>query len=158
MRSQSGVIQKLLKENGATGLDESTVRIAADGPEPHRAKMCARPKPTAGYARTEHFASPERMARDFTKDLQYTARPALNQWGLADRGKPAPRVAHSSRRPARLFSGPQPRPPDGLGSGEERNAGPLQSKVELEPSPETIMDPIPARTAQARFDSHGCIS
>jgi thiol-disulfide isomerase/thioredoxin len=40
------VIQSLLRENGATGLDESTVRITADGVRRHRVKMDDHPKPT----------------------------------------------------------------------------------------------------------------
>jgi len=76
------VIQKLLKENGATGLDESTVRITADGPEAPQSEDARSPETYAGYARTEHFASPERMARDSRKTYSLPARPALNQWGL----------------------------------------------------------------------------
>lgn len=40
------VIQTLLRENGATGLDQNVVRIAPGGAERRRAKMCNRPKPT----------------------------------------------------------------------------------------------------------------
>ena len=40
------------------------------------------PETYAGYARTENFASPERLAQDSPKDLQPAAGPHLNQWGL----------------------------------------------------------------------------
>jgi hypothetical protein len=37
----------------------------------------------AGYARTERFASPERLAQDSRKTYSAPARPSLNQWGLS---------------------------------------------------------------------------
>ena len=76
------VIQTLLKENGATGLDESTVRIAAGGAEAPPSDDVRSPETYFGYARTENFASPEGMARDSSKTYSLPARPALNQWGL----------------------------------------------------------------------------
>src|ERR1700690_3182524 len=56
------VIQSLLKEKGATGLDESTVRITADGAEAPPSEDVQSPETYAGYARAGNFASPERMA------------------------------------------------------------------------------------------------
>jgi hypothetical protein len=76
------VIQTLLKENGATGLDESTVRITSDGPEAPPSEDVRSPETYVGYARAENFASPERMARDSRKTYTAPARLALNQWGL----------------------------------------------------------------------------
>ena len=76
------VIQTLLKENGATGLDESTVRIAADGAEAPPSEDVRSPETYVGNARAENFASPERMARDSRKTYSLPARPALNQWGF----------------------------------------------------------------------------
>lgn len=58
------VIQTLLKENGATGLDESFVRIMADGPEAAPGNDVRSAETYVGYSRAENFASPERMARD----------------------------------------------------------------------------------------------
>jgi len=75
------VIQALLKENGATGLDESTVRITADGPEAPPSEDVRSPETYVGYARAENFAS-ERMARDSRKSYNPPAMPALNHWGL----------------------------------------------------------------------------
>jgi len=40
------------------------------------------PESYIGYARTENFASAERMARDSRRIYSPPARPALNQWGL----------------------------------------------------------------------------
>ena len=76
------VIQALLKENGATGLDESTVRIAADGAEAPPSEDVRSPETYVGYARAKSFASPERIARDSRKTYSPPARPALNHWGL----------------------------------------------------------------------------
>jgi thiol-disulfide isomerase/thioredoxin len=77
------VIQALLKENGATGLDESLVHITAEGPEAPPSDDVRSPETYAGYARTENFASPERMARDSRRVYSPPARPELNQWGLS---------------------------------------------------------------------------
>jgi len=75
------VIQTLLKENGATHLDESPVRITADKAEAPPSEDVRSPETYVGYARAENFASPERMARDSRKTYSPPARPALNQWG-----------------------------------------------------------------------------
>ena len=76
------VIQTLLKENGATGLDESTVRRTADGAEAPPSQDVRSPETYVGYARAEHFASPERMARDSRQTYSPPESPALNQWGF----------------------------------------------------------------------------
>ena len=76
------VIQALLKENGATGLDGSTVRITADGAEAPPSEDVRSPETYVGYARAENFASPERMARGSRITYSPPTRPALNQWGL----------------------------------------------------------------------------
>ena len=76
------VIQALLKENGATGLDESLVRIAPDGPEAPPSLDVRSPETYTGYARTENFASPERMSRESRKTYTVPAKLALNQWAL----------------------------------------------------------------------------
>jgi hypothetical protein len=41
------------------------------------------PETYVGYARTERFASPERLAQDARKTYSAPARPSLNQWGLS---------------------------------------------------------------------------
>lgn len=76
------VIQKLLRENGATGLDASTVRISADGAEAPPSDDVRSPETYVGYARAEKFASPGRLARDAARIYSVPARPSLNQWGL----------------------------------------------------------------------------
>jgi thiol-disulfide isomerase/thioredoxin len=76
-------IQALLKENGATGLDASTVRITADGAEAPPSEDVRSPETYVGYARAENFASPERMARGSRISYSPPTIPALNQWGLS---------------------------------------------------------------------------
>jgi thiol-disulfide isomerase/thioredoxin len=78
-----GVIQKLLHENGASGLDGSTVSVSADGIEAPPSGDEQSPETYIGYRHAVGFASPERVARDSRKDYTAPARPALNQWGLA---------------------------------------------------------------------------
>jgi thiol-disulfide isomerase/thioredoxin len=77
------VIQALLKENGATGLDESTVQITADGAEAPPSEDVRSPETYVGYARASNFKSPERIARDSRKTYSTPARLALNQWGFS---------------------------------------------------------------------------
>jgi len=76
------VIQALLRENGATGLDERMVQITADGAEAPPSNDVRSPETYVGYARTENFASPERMAPGSRKIYSPPASLALNQWGL----------------------------------------------------------------------------
>lgn len=77
------VIQSLLKENGAIGLDEGIVRLAATGAEAPPSADVRSPETYAGYARAENFVSPERVARDAARKYSLPARPALNQWALS---------------------------------------------------------------------------
>jgi thiol-disulfide isomerase/thioredoxin len=76
------VIQELLRANGATGLDATLVRISADGPEAPPSDNVRSPETYVGYTRAEHFASPERVARNSPRVYSLPARPSLNQWGL----------------------------------------------------------------------------
>jgi thiol-disulfide isomerase/thioredoxin len=78
------VIQELLKENGATGLDGSTVSVSADGVEAAPGNGNAEsPETYIGYQRAERFASPGRLARDARKTYSPPARHSLNHWGLS---------------------------------------------------------------------------
>jgi thiol-disulfide isomerase/thioredoxin len=76
------VIQELLRAGGAAGLSSNPVRIAAAGAEAPPSEDVRSPETYAGYARTENFASPERMARDSRKTCSLPAKLALNQWGF----------------------------------------------------------------------------
>ncbi|MGA2599653.1 MAG: thioredoxin family protein [Bryobacteraceae bacterium] len=76
------VIQELLKENGATGLDESTVRISASGAEAPPGGDVQSFETYIGYARADNFAPPEKLAQDSRKTYSPPASPALNEWGF----------------------------------------------------------------------------
>ena len=77
------VIQKLLKENGAVGLDDSTVTVSAHGIEAAPGGVLKSPETYLGYRLAERFSSPERLGRDSRKTYSPPARPSLNQWGLS---------------------------------------------------------------------------
>jgi thiol-disulfide isomerase/thioredoxin len=77
------VIQELLKENGATGLDGSAVRPSANGVEAAPGADVRSPETYVGYRRAERFASPGRLAQDSRKAYGSPARLSLNQWGLS---------------------------------------------------------------------------
>ena len=76
------VIQKLLQANGATGLDESAVRISTGGVEAPPSADVQSPETYVGYRQAQRFASPERVAQDSQKTYSPPATPSLNQWGL----------------------------------------------------------------------------
>ena len=76
------VIQALLKENGATGLDESLVQITAGGAELPPSQDVQSPESYIGYARAQNFAPPERIAGDSKRTYEPPAWLSLNQWGL----------------------------------------------------------------------------
>jgi thiol-disulfide isomerase/thioredoxin len=76
------VIQTLLKENGATGLDEMAVGISAYGVEAAPSGNVESPETYVGYRQAERFASPERLARASRKTYSPPSKPSLNQWGL----------------------------------------------------------------------------
>jgi thiol-disulfide isomerase/thioredoxin len=97
-----GVIQALLRENGATGLDERTVRITADGAEAPPGEDVRSLETYIGYARAENFASPERMARDSQKTYSPPARPALNHWGLGGAWKAGAESATLESAPGKI--------------------------------------------------------
>src|SRR5262245_11909816 len=61
------VIQKLLKENGAVGLDDSTVNVSAHGIEAAPGGVVKSPETYLGYRLAERFSSPERLGRDSRK-------------------------------------------------------------------------------------------
>jgi thiol-disulfide isomerase/thioredoxin len=77
------LIQALLKENGATGLDESIVSITANGVEAAPSANVRSPESYVGYRQAERFASTERLARDSRKTYSPPVKPSLNQWGLS---------------------------------------------------------------------------
>lgn len=78
------VIQRLLSENGATGLDTNLVSVSGDGVEAAPDFTNERsPETYVGYRQAEHFASLERLGQDSRKTYSSPARLSLNQWALS---------------------------------------------------------------------------
>jgi thiol-disulfide isomerase/thioredoxin len=77
------VIQELLRENGAAGLNDGPVRITAAGVEAPPSEDVQSLETYAGYERAERFVSRERLAHDSRRSYSLPLAPALNQWGLA---------------------------------------------------------------------------
>ena len=77
------VLQQLLKESGASGLDESVVRVAGEGVEAAPSGTEQTPETYVGYRRSENYGSPEGPARDTASMYSLPERLRLNQWGMA---------------------------------------------------------------------------
>jgi thiol-disulfide isomerase/thioredoxin len=73
------VVQGLLRENGDSGLDGSTVSVSGDGVEAAPSRDAQSPETYVGYRRAERFASP----RDSRKIYKAPAKLPLNKWGLS---------------------------------------------------------------------------
>jgi thiol-disulfide isomerase/thioredoxin len=76
------VLQELLKESGASGPDESAVRVAGDGVEAAPSAAVQSPETYVGYRRGERFASPVRLARGVPNTYRVPDRLSRNDWGL----------------------------------------------------------------------------
>ena len=123
------VLQALLHENGARGLDGSTVRVEADGIEAPPSTAVQSPETYVGYRRGERFASRERLARDITKSYHapegLRAEP-LGTGRIVERRR-GERRARGRRWPDRLpVSGSRSAP--GTRPREGRPADPLQGQ------------------------------
>jgi len=77
------VIQELLRERGAAGVDASLVSTSAGGIEAAPSMDEGSPETFIGYDHTERFASPQGLARDSRQTYSLPAKPLLNQWGLS---------------------------------------------------------------------------
>jgi len=78
------VIQELLRENGAVGLNGNAAGISGHGVEAAPDVRDERsPETYVGYRKTEHFALPERLAEDSRRTYSQPSRLPLNHWGLA---------------------------------------------------------------------------
>jgi thiol-disulfide isomerase/thioredoxin len=79
-----GVIQELLKENGATGVASDTTSVSAVGIEAAPDWTDGRsPETYIGYGHARNFASPEKVRKDSVQLYSAPVRPSLNQWGLS---------------------------------------------------------------------------
>ena len=123
-------IQTLLRENGATGLDASVVRISAAGIEAAPGGDVHSPETYAGYAQAERFASRERLDRDSRRTYNLPATLSLNQWGFAgtvERRSRDSLVTGSARQ--NRVPVPCSRPPHGIGSGKGRQTHSLRGET-----------------------------
>lgn len=76
-------IQKLLKENGATGVDTGLVSVSGEGIEAAHSRDVQSPETYVGYRQAEHFASPGGFAKRTQKAYYPPVKLSLNQWGLS---------------------------------------------------------------------------
>jgi len=78
------IIQKLLKENGATGFASETASVTGVGIEAAPDWEDGRsPETYIGYRQAQNFASPERLHKDSIQVFTAPAKPSLNHWGLS---------------------------------------------------------------------------
>lgn len=76
-------IQRVLKEAGASGIDDGLVSVDGRGLEAAADSANLRtPETYVGYERTENFASPDAARRDERRTYRVPSRLALNQWSL----------------------------------------------------------------------------
>jgi thiol-disulfide isomerase/thioredoxin len=98
-------VDEVLRENGATGLDESIVHSTAEGPKAPPSNDVQSPETYVGDARAENFASPERTARDSRKTYSPPVKPALNHRGPGGSGNIRAKLATLESASGRLYSG-----------------------------------------------------
>ena len=92
-----------MKENGATGLDGSTVAVTGHGVEAAPSADVRSPETYLGYRRTERFASPERLAHNSLKTYSPPAKPSLNDWGLSGEWNVGDESAVLQGSPAKIW-------------------------------------------------------
>jgi thiol-disulfide isomerase/thioredoxin len=95
-------IQKLLKENGAAGVDDSIVSVSGTGVEAPPSKDEGSPETYIGYQRAKNFASSERVAQDSRKTYTAPASPSLNQWGVSGAWTVGPEAAVLQATPGKV--------------------------------------------------------
>ncbi|HEX6806888.1 MAG TPA: thioredoxin family protein [Gemmatimonadaceae bacterium] len=78
------VIQELLRENGASGVADSSARLTSTAIEaPPNSEVRWSPETYVGYARAQNFASPERVTQNRAATYSLPASLGLDAWGLA---------------------------------------------------------------------------
>jgi thiol-disulfide isomerase/thioredoxin len=146
------VIQQLLKESGANGLSGSTVDVSGDGIEAAPSADVRSPETYGGYARAEHFASTERVARDSRRMYSIPARLYLNQWGLIGTWNVGPESAVLESSPGKIVFRFHSRDLH-MVLAPAKNGNPLRFKVSLEGNAPEIhhgVDTAPDGTGEIR--------
>jgi len=78
------IIKQLLKENGATDVTAGLAQVSAQGVQAPASNMYQiSPETYVGYARAEHFSSPQSVARDQPARYSVPATLSADQWALA---------------------------------------------------------------------------
>jgi thiol-disulfide isomerase/thioredoxin len=78
------IIKQLLKENGATDVTPGLADVSAQGVQAPASNMYQiSPETYVGYARAEHFSSPQSVARDQPLRYSVPATLSADQWALA---------------------------------------------------------------------------
>ena len=96
------VIQKLLKENGATSIDENIVPASGTEIEAAPSNDERSPETYVGYRQAEHFASPKKLTRDSRRTYTALASLSLNQWGLVGSWNVGPEAAVLQAAPGKV--------------------------------------------------------
>jgi thiol-disulfide isomerase/thioredoxin len=96
------MIQQLLKETGATGVNPGPVIDTASGIEAPPSRDVRSPETYAGYRRGERFASAERVSQDAPARYSPPARPSLNEWGLSGSWNIGGEMAHLEAAPGTI--------------------------------------------------------
>jgi len=146
------VIQKLLKEDGATGVDTGLVSVSPDGIEAAPSRDIQSPETYIGYRRAEHFASPEALAHDSRKIYSPPTRPALNQWGLSGSWKVGEESAVPQEAGGKIVFRFHSRDLH-LVLGPTKNGKPVRFKVTLDgtaPCNDHGVDSLPDGTGEVR--------
>ncbi len=146
------VIQELLKENGATGVNVSPVSLSADGVEASPSEDVQSPETYVGYARTERFASPGRLAPDSRKTYSAPASPSLNQWGLSGPWNVGAESAALQAAPGKIMFRFHARDLH-MVLGPARNGKPVRFRVTLDsgaPGNDCGLDTAPDGTGEVR--------
>ena len=97
------VLQELLKERGAEGLDEATVRVSGDGVEAAPSDSAQSPETYVGYRRAARFATPLRLARDVPNSYRLPERLSPDGWGLSGPWNVGPESALLETAGGRMF-------------------------------------------------------
>jgi thiol-disulfide isomerase/thioredoxin len=146
------VIQQLLQENGATGLNLSPVSLSADGVEAAPSGDVQSPETYVGYGRTERFASPERLAQDSRKTYSAPPRPSLNQWGLSGSWNVSAESAALQAAPGKIAFRFHARDLH-MVLGPTKNGKPVRFRVRLDgsaPNDDRGLDSAPDGTGEVR--------
>jgi hypothetical protein len=129
------MIQGLLEEAGATGIDPTLVDVVGQGPEAEADwANLGTPETYLGYAQTTGFASPGNPALDEPHDYEHPAALAPNHWSLAGTWTLGREACTSEEPGGRLAFGFRARDVN-LVMGPGPGAGPIGFRVTLDGEP-----------------------